>query len=334
MLRRLACKLDRDELSHRTERRTSPMFGVTEFAELPFAQQLDWRAAHEGRLAVRFSALDPVWNADASAPPVVRPLREHMRQVCYAAGELDNATPMDWHPVFEQLRLAFSLNELSADTDIHQFTFMCRSAGEYEGAASEVAAKHLAGIIVFNLVWTAYEAAVETAGGKSLRHRPKGAFGRDLLCERFADRQIPILRQALLDAIEHHPHAVGSLPGVEVRAALRSGNWAALAAEHLRRFRNDAVHGKIRMPEPEDWGEGSAYKVDDDPRIKRFASHIRLTLILIQAMMMISLPRPEEDFWLSDREAVRHLKTLHLIYPDDGTDLLFEELAAPEDVYW
>ena len=75
----------------------------------------------------------------------------------------------------------------------------CSPAADYEAADSEIAAKHLSAVIVFTLVWTTYECAVEmmTADGGGGR----GALGRDLVASA-APAHLPQLAEALSRALE------------------------------------------------------------------------------------------------------------------------------------
>lgn len=309
--------------------REQSSFQLSQIASLPFGERVDWHEAREGRLVARFSAMDPIWNATTSNASGLVPLRRHMQGL----GSLIIRLDQQWEggaAIFEQLRLAYSLTEVSADTDINEDSFWCGHAADYEDVSSELAAKHLAGTIVFNLVWTAYEAAVEEASNRDLRNHPKGAAGRDLLRELFGHRPMPGLRSSLLDALELHPHDLKSIKGPEVKAALSTGCWASLAAEHLRRFRNASVHGDITLPEPEDWGRTSKYVVDQDPAIRRFGAHIRLTLLLIQALMIVAV-RGRGMVLPSGKDAVERLTTLHLVGPRYDEPMLFEEASNDDD---
>ncbi len=82
---------------------------------------------------------------------------------------------------------------------------------------------------------------------------------------------------------------------------------------HLRQFRNAVTHGDLPKPEPEDWGERSEYRVDDDPAIRQFAPNIRLTLVLIQILALSEVGDGEElSGWRSEIEpAVALFEQLH-----------------------
>ncbi|MBB5987871.1 hypothetical protein [Sphingobium lignivorans] len=310
---------------------------MDQLARLPSADRLDRSAADQGRLRTRFKATDPIWNEPQQQTKHWTPLREHIKRLCLVAGELEQGSPdADWFPIFEQLHLAASLNDLSCDTDITNTSFMCSPAAEYEDVNSEVAAKHLAGVITFNLVWAAYEGAVALARGADGKGQPKGAFGRELLLRRFGDRHMPGLRNAFADAIALRFDKGRTLQGPEVRRAAAGGALAALAAEHLRQFRNALAHGDLRKPDPDDWGERSTYAVDDDPAIRQFPANIRLTLILIQVLILCALDPDEliEEWHDGPVSAIDYVTTLHCAAPARDEPFLFEEVAIPQPLGW
>ncbi|WP_423605450.1 hypothetical protein [Sphingomonas sp. MS122] len=230
------------------------------------------------------AALDPIWLSGESGEGLID-LRLHATRLCFVAGELGvRCGDERWSAVSENLHLAASLHNLEADTDLTGNNYMCRTAAEYDEALSTLSERHLAGIIVFNLCWSAYEGGVELASGLVRGHQPKGALGRDILRSRHGDAHFPYLRQCLFASMNFIQPGKFEMP--ETRAMIRDGKLAAVAAELLRSFRNDVAHGSLPRPEPEDWGEMSKYRVDDDPAILKFHHHVRLLLVLIQIMIL------------------------------------------------
>jgi hypothetical protein len=214
--------------------------------------------------------------------------------------------------------------------------FMCGSAVDFDEAHSEVAAKYLAGVIVFNLVWGAYEWAIEIVSGPAARKRGKGARGRDLVYRVLGDRHFPYLRQATFRALELGRMKAAKFRTPEMQRFLAAGSLAGIGAEYLREFRNALVHGSLRKPEPEDWGEKSEYRADDDPDIIQFHANTRLTLLLIQILMRsVSEGGEELTAWFSDpAPAALALTQLHCPLPEKG-GLPFQDapLLQWEDPY-
>lgn len=205
---------------------------------IPGFERLDQRAWEDGRVRVAFSATDPVWGVGVEDDGMV-PLREHVRRLCVSSHELATFPLAGrWDDVAHNLELAHSLTDVFADTDIDSSAMWCGPAADYEAADSEVAAKHLAAVIVFTLVWTAYECAVDmmVSGGGG-----KGARGRDLVAM-VAPPDVPHLRETLFVALELDPDgtAWGSR---DARRLIGAGNLAGMAGEHLRQFRNRSIHG-------------------------------------------------------------------------------------------
>jgi hypothetical protein len=226
-------------------------------------------------------ALDSLWGAADGAG--LAPLREHIVRLCLAADTIERGSgSASWAAISGNLHMAASLTDIGADTDLRGGSFMCGSAADYEDALSEITRKHLAGVIVFNLCWSAYEGAVGIASSHLEMRQPKGARGRELL-RGVGPHCLPHLQTCLRSSSDF---AVGGDPELaEFRSLLVSGEIAAAAAEFLRCFRNRVVHGALGQPEPEDWGRHTDYAVDADPVIVRFRHHIRLVLLLTQFLM-------------------------------------------------
>jgi hypothetical protein len=282
-------------------------------------------ALSEGKVEVRYRALDPMWRDDAEEPEGMIRLRDHMMRLCSVADELSNRSASEgWHAVAENLHLAASLRDLAADTDVYGDSFMCSTAADYDEAHSEVAAKYLAGVTVFNLAWVAYESAVEMASGAVGVKHAKGARGRDLVFHIVGNGHFPYLREAVFAALDMSPRKRAALYTRDMRRMLAAGSLAGIAAEHLREFRNALVHGTLPKPMPEDWGKDSRYVPDDDPGIRQFHGNTRLTLLLIQILTRSASDESEQlRVWFSDPQPARLVLTqLHCPPPSDEVDPL------------
>ena len=279
--------------------------------------------------------LDPIWTEDDLESGMIG-LREHVTRLCQVAYNLAAVQiPGPWNAVGENLQLAASLEDIAANTDIRNTTMMCRPAAEYEAHNSDLAERHLAGVVVTTLVWMAYEAAVTCVIGESALGRPKGALGRDVLLLDFGERTFPFLRSAVTDAITSSG-LQSELAGPTTRRLLRSGSWAAIGAEHLRVFRNAMIYGQIRKPSPDDWIDEMQECGGANGAIARFAPNIRLTLLLIQALAALVIMPDEHihDWNFRDRPAGELIGLLHLI---DGIEekqlpLLLLGIILPEYV--
>jgi hypothetical protein len=253
------------------------------------------------------TALDPIWLSGGSGDGLVD-LRLHVTRLCFVADELRvRCNDERWGAVSENLHLAASLRNLQADTDLTGDNYLCGAAADYDEALSILSERHLAGIIVFNLCWSAYEGAVDLASNVTRGRQPKGALGRDILRAHHGDAHFPWLRRCLLASMDFV--GPGAFDTPETRAMIGNGMLAAVAGELLRSFRNDVAHGTLPRPEPEDWGRMSEYRVDQDPAILKFHHHIRLLLVLIQMMMLqtdailTELSQPT-DGWASARDVL------------------------------
>ena len=270
--------------------------------------------------AVRRRALDPVWcDRPKQAGETMIPLREHVKRLCVAAEEHSRwMSSAGWRAVSENLHLTASLSDMSADTDLSSDSFWCGPAADFQDADSDVAEKHLAGIIVFNLVWTAYECSVEIASKPFSMKQPKGARGRDLLVQLFENKQFPHLHRAVHDAFDVRNGPGANFRTPEMRRMIATGSMVGIGAEHLREFRNAVVHGNVTKPVPEDWGINSTYDANNDPAIRQFHFNIRITLILIQILMRSTFAHGDDlSGWLRDSyPAALVLTQLHCAVPE------------------
>jgi hypothetical protein len=291
---------------------------TSEQVKLPALSHLNLSALQEGRVEVRYRALDPLWDSKSEISNGLIPLHEHITRLYRVADELSRRKSSDWRGVGENLHLAASLSDLSANTDIHGDTMMCRDAAEFERANSELAEKYLAGVIVFSLTWTAYESAVEIASEPFRMKQPKGARGRDLLLQLLGDKHFPYLRNVVLKAFALKHHHRNSIDTPEMRKLIRIGATAAMAAEYLRDFRNALAHGALTKPLPTDWGENSGYCPNQDPAIVRFNINIRLVLLLIQVLARSALRADDElEGWLPcSQPGLLLLTQLHCALPE------------------
>lgn len=276
------------------------------------------------------TALDVVWLKE-SDPTGLIDLHEHMVRLCMLSNELAERFSPLWDPVYENLLLAASLTDITADTDLQNTTMMCRPAAEYEAVHSQLTENHVAGVIVTSFVWTAYECAVEAVAGNLGKRSPKGATGRDLLYRQFGDRPFPHLKACVLRAICMTMEPPEFSSGV-AKAILAKGAWAAIGAEHLREFRNAMIHGKLRKPEPHNWGDEPVSEYRKDPSILQFEPNIRLILLLIQILALGKIDPDEElSGWRFDPDPA-HLILSQLHCAIDETDEEDAQLHIPIEI--
>ncbi|MEA3017995.1 MAG: hypothetical protein QOI38_2717 [Sphingomonadales bacterium] len=268
-----------------------------DFFGLAGASRLDWRAFDDGKIRMRYSATDPVW-ADVEPDPFLVDLREHVRRLCVAAHEMATHPLGDrWDEVAHNLRLAYSLVDVFAETDVDGASMWCSPVADYESANGELTEKHLAATIVFTFVWTAYECAVEALAAPLSRRAGRGAKGRDLVAA-VSMPHLPFLRIVLLNAAEFDRDST-DFSHPDMRRMLQRGSIPGIAGEHLRQFRNRLIHGDLPKPEPEDWGDRSEYVVDEDPHLRRFHANIRLVLLLLQTLAIDAVDEDQElEAWL------------------------------------
>lgn len=266
-------------------------------------------------------ALSGVWSAKSDNGAALVSLRDHVIHLSAVAAEMA-AVGEPWDGVAENLLYAASLRDVMADTDIHDTTPYCESAMDYESVHSALTEKFLAGVIIFNLVWNAYESAVEVVGKAIGGKRPKGALGSNLLLS--AKRRLPYLRDVTLRALELSDPCSNGVRGF--LRFVRRHSIEGIAGESLRQFRNSVIHGDFPKPRPSDQNqEDLGWSSEGDKFLPLFRSNIRLSLMLTQ-QFMLDLASPElEITWRSeDLPAILVLTQLHCVQTDDN-----EQLSLP-----
>lgn len=228
---------------------------------------------------MRYLAVDPIWTK-RSDPIGLVDLREHVRRLCRATYELGMLADAGWADVSHNLKLAYSVTDVFANTDVDGTSGYCNAAADFEDADDELTEKHLAATIIFTFSWTAYECAVEAT---SPNRAGKGARGRDLVSS--SRRHLAHLRAVVFEAAGLSNGGT-DFGRAEMRRMLSAGSLPGIAAEHLRQFRNRLIHGDLPKPPPRDWGEGSRWLMDADPHLRQFHANVRLVLLLIQLLAL------------------------------------------------
>lgn len=268
---------------------------------------------------------DALWECRTrlSDSAFLAPLRTHALRVHRLISSLSNMGHIKapWDGVHHNLHQAFSLQSLGLYTDLYGDTQWCRPAYEYEKAVSEVKERFVAGQLVFQGAWNAFEIAGEAlfSNGKSpstqaVRHRLERSH-----------QPILGLREALFDAFEKaKPHIRTTHPAF--KEAIASGSVLSISAELLRQFRNDLLHGKIQNMEPRDWGEEADDKTCQT-QTELFHAQIRLVLFLLQAI--IARTNPKYSVYLQECDLVEELVfAVQIEIPEDAIDHTEEEKDA------
>lgn len=183
-----------------------------------------------------------------------------------------------WNAVTYQLQMAASISDVVADTSVVNPTasyMLCEPAADYEDRHSRLASSYAAGLIVFNFLWAAYEAAIKAGADEDFHPKQHTAFrGRELMriCEVDA-RQLGCL-PAIVRHAAHKALHVGDLRDAEKKLAAFETGSAAYGAELVRLFRNHLAHGDDAPPTPDQHHSFC--------RTVRFYSLSRVLLLMIQ----------------------------------------------------
>jgi hypothetical protein len=222
------------------------------------------RLKHEadGKVSLRFTAIDPATKfltcscgkSDCQIQ-LLRGLREHISSLFRATAscgyeevfaDFDRAED-PWPGVIYALQMAASIEDVFADpsyVDDSEAAFWCEPVWENDERDREAASKYAAALIIFNFVWAAYEAAIETSAGSLYPKDKVPVRGRKILQS----------EQAIVDSMPSFAYIYRLARFCCLKAPLlqkdisKSENdyglvGAASAAELGRVFRNYLVHG-------------------------------------------------------------------------------------------
>ena len=237
-----------------------------------------------------------------------------------------------WEAVYIHLHSAASIERIGVNSDIHGDGLYCNTAAEHDDAMSRVKSHFLAGALVFQCAWNAFENAGKAlskkenaASTQAIRHklaeggyRPMYGFEKTVLdAHRTGNRYIDVNHKAY-------------------RESIALGSYLCIAAEQLRQFRNGILHGEIQAMDPFGWDPDSKDQTHED-QTELFHTHIRLILFLLQEIVgrvesehLMGWPnegdRVEDLIFGLQKEIPEHLKD----DLDEDEDLMF---LLPEQKY-
>lgn len=270
---------------------------------------------------------DALWagRTRVSRRSYLAPLRSHALRVLRVISSLSNgrgSSPV-WDGVYHNLHQAVSLQSVGLYTDVHGDSQWCRPGYEYDKAISEVKERFVAGQLVFQGAWNAFELAGGALflTGKS----PTTQAVRHKLADG-GHQPIYGLREALFEAYQTSKKYI-DIKHPAFREALVSGSDLSIAAELLRQFRNGVLHGKIESLEPLDWGPGSEDR-SCQKQTELFQAQTRLILFLLQAI--IARVEANHEVWFNEGDLVEELVfALQKEVPQDAIDHTEEGSDAP-----
>lgn len=230
-----------------------------------------------------------------------------------------------WRGPAYHLQMAASLHQIGADTayvDSRGHWMWCGPRIEYENAHSDLASKYMAGLVVFNFVWMAYENVVEIAAAGRWPKKLSAAKAR-LLFSRAPLKEAPLEHLPCLIKIVDNlcQDRVMQTEIKSYRVRFARPYSAEAGADLCRIIRNHVAHGDDEVPEP---GDGDHANLS----VHRLFGATRILVCLIQILATYCLADPEAEIGAE------------WIYPDDGDQPLtgaaafrYLHLEAPADQY-
>lgn len=250
------------------------------------------------------------------------PFRDHIARLHHvlayanAPGQLEENAEETWSAVTYQLQMAASIQQVEADTgyvDLRGGGEYCEPVADHDAEHSRLASEYAAGLVVFNFLWSAYEAAIKAGAADFLPKERTSFRGRELLALHASTANgLPAFGQITENAARRVFH-VGDLESARSKLDRFPPGSAARAAELARLFRNHLAHGSDSPPTPDQ--EHALC------RTVRFYKVARLLLLLIQIVAIQALKFDDalyDDDWhadepeCADRTTKDMLRELHL----------------------
>lgn len=279
--------------------------------------------ALQDQLRRRSEPFDALWECrtKVSDGAYLAPLRSHALRVLQVISSLSGGggDSSAWDGVYHNLHQALSLQSVGLYTDVFNDSMMCSSSRDYDNAMSDMKERFVAGQLVFQGAWNAFEIAGEALFGHG--QKPTSQAVRHKL-ERFGHQPIFGLKEAMFEA---HSQACIYIDtqARPFKEAIASASELAIAAELLRQFRNGMLHGRIENMIPHEYAYG-AQSVDLmsgtlAAQTELFHAQTRLVLLLLQAI----IARVEADHyvWFDDGVSIQELIfALQKEIPSDACD--------------
>ncbi|WP_316162439.1 hypothetical protein [Bradyrhizobium sp. SZCCHNRI20481] len=274
---------------------------------VPGMDRLEWSDDDAPKLAYR--AIDPAtqfFECRCGKPDCalsrLRPFREHIKALYESLsdaihlGRLKSEQPEEgWEGVLFALQMAASIEDAFADTSYVTESpddLYCPPPWDEALINSEIAAKYVAGLAIFNFIWSAYETTVKTVTPGSAGGERTAVRGRRLADGlRHIEADIPELSKLYRMAVyacRKGGHLDAKIDPIKDTYGL---SGLAAAAELCRIYRNFIAHGDDVVPKEYDWrknGLGTGNFV-----VYRMYGVGRLLLMLIQAFAYHSLSDPD-----------------------------------------
>jgi len=257
--------------------------------------------------------------------------------------DMNLAGDPNWGGVCYSLQIAASIREVVADiteTDISGIAMYGGASAEFDSAHSDLTSRYVRALIVFQFVWTAYEAMRDfTKLGRVIISKNINKTREIFDIAGPLSNFFPFLRSNLLESASLciSERKLGKQIGRTLCANADATNFE-MAADLARRFRHHLYHGGDSIPLPDRWDEADA-SMEQLP-IRRLSVVSRLVLMLIQvtAITCLRCPlSPVDDEWdecgsapsLRARLFTLHIRSEDCNLQDCGSS---KQLVLPLDI--
>ena len=190
-----------------------------------------------------------------------------------------------WNEIIDPLHIASSIESISVDTnyvDDTQSVVWCSPAAVFEDAHSMLISKYVKELTILIWTWIAFERTIELLCGK------KGNLSERAI--EFIRNKVGVCRLHGLDQAEWKVFDLSQknldlkdkINSIEIRNIYDN---KFLFIHICRIARNYIIHRNSNMPIPDDWGEGTDYRVEEDDRIVFVESLTQLILFSLQTLI-------------------------------------------------
>jgi hypothetical protein len=264
---------------------------------------------------------DALWacRTKVSDGTYLTPLRNHALRVLRVVHSLSSSTA--WDGVYHNLHQALSLKSVGLEVDVLGFNPWCYDLEDI--AVSKVKQRFVAGQLIFQGAWNAFEVAGEalflhgkTPTTQAVRHKLANGGHQPIFG----------LRESLFEAVHASRHQI-DFRHAAFKEAVTAGNDLSIAAEVLRQFRNGVLHGKIsNLKLRADWEPGAKDETCKN-QTGLFHSQIRLVLFLLQAI--VARVEANHEVYLTEGDLVKELIfAVQKEIPEDAVDHAGEEISS------
>jgi hypothetical protein len=279
--------------------------------------------------------------AGSNDAPIVS-VSQHAYELSKVLGELFYESPTGYEApeqlesclqAANWLNIAAGILSVSLDTSRYDESIMyCGRAAEYEDKNTELMKDWIAQLVIFGMIWNAFERIGRYINPVSIpkeikaRRTPISDLLYFLTKASYCDPIIPYYSRALND-LRRLLEVERGVPSVsQIFTKPEYIDHKSLGAHVVRTIRNELAHGDRYLPIPENWGGDKSLTEQEALHGQLISASSRILLVTIQMLLMSILGASDVEIsdprGYDDDSAYKVVYNLHLDdpYPDANSD--------------